>query len=144
MCPIIEGADLTSVSTKREPLPEAEYILTVTSQELEPKQLILKLRVDEPEEVNGTQTRGREHWEYINLIQNDGQKNKIGWTTIKRFLEAVFGAGSAEAEANPPDTDVLNGHSLRAYMIVDEYKPKDWKEGDELVKKNKIKKMFPV
>jgi hypothetical protein len=144
MCPVIEGADLSSVSTKREPLPEHEYVLTYTGQELEPKQLILKMRVDEPAEINGSNTQGREHWEFINLVQNDGKQNKIGWTTIKRHLEAVFGEGSNEAEANPPDTDVLNGHSVRAYMVIDEYKPKDWKPGDELAKKNKIKKLFPV
>jgi hypothetical protein len=56
----------------------------------------------------------------------------------------VYGEGSDEAEASSPDTDVLNGHSVRAYMVIDEYKPKDWKEGEPLVKKNKIKKLFPV
>lgn len=134
MCPVIEGADLTSVSTKREPYPEGEYTITIKNSELdeEKKTLILKSNIEEPE-----QFRGRELWDFINLVQNDGKKNKIGWITIKRYLEAAFGKGSNEAESNPPDTDVLNGQQVKVYLKVTSYK----KDGED-VPKNEVKKIF--
>lgn len=143
--PILEGVDLTSVSTKREPLPAYEdYLFTIIGQEYDKKQLVVKMRVEEPREINGVNVQGREHWEYINLVKNDGKPNQLGWTTVKRFMEAVFGEGSAEAETNPPDTDQLDGHQVRGHLVINEYKPSNWKEGDELSRNNKIKKLFPA
>lgn len=143
MCPVIEGADLTSVSTEFEPYPEIEsgYKVTYISSELseDKKQLQIKTRIEEPAEY-----AGRPYTEFINLIQNDGKKNQIGWTTIKRHLEAVFGKGSAEAESSPPDTDLLNGHQAVLYLEINEYKPKGWKEGEPLKKNNKTKKILPA
>lgn len=141
MCPVIEGADLTAVSTVREPLPESEYLVTVKGSEFQAedkKTLIIKSTVESPEEVNGVHVQGREYWDFINLIQNDGKKNKIGWTTIKRYMEAAFGKGSAEAESTPPDTDLLNGQQVRLYLKVGSYKDKN----NEDQPKNETKKIF--
>lgn len=143
--PVIEGADLTSVDTTRQPLPEIDsgYLVTVKESEIsaDKRTLILKMRIDEP-----TQDPPREFWDYINLVQNDGKQNRISLEQIKRYLEAVFGKGSPEAESSPPDTDVLNGHMVRLYLIVDEYK--DTKPGSptfgEVKKNNKVKKIFPA
>jgi hypothetical protein len=119
--PQIEGADLTSVSTEREPYPEQEYLVTIKESELseDNRQLIIKTVIDEPAEF-----AGREYWDFINLIDNSGKQNKIGWSSIKRYMEAVFGKGSPEAEASPPDTDVLNGHSVRLYLKPNSYTDK--------------------
>lgn len=134
MCPVIEGADLTSVSTEREPYPEGEYVVTFKESEVsdDRRQCILKTVIEEPAEF-----QGREFWDFVNLIQNDGKVNKIGWTTIKKYLEAVFGKGSTEAESSPPDTDLLNGHQARVYLKVGSYT----KDGVEK-KNNKVSKIF--
>jgi len=138
--PILQGADLTQVSTTREPLPEGDYVVTILESEIQgDRTLVLKTRVEEPAEF-----APRQFWDYINLIQNDGKQNRISLEHIKRYLEAVFGKDSPEAEASPPDTDVLNGHTVKLYLIVDEFKPKGWKEGDELSRNNKVKKILPA
>jgi hypothetical protein len=134
--PVIEGADLTSVSTEREPLPEQEYLLTVKSaewQDEKKKTQIIKFKVDEPADF-----AGREHWEYINIIQNDGKLNEISLAQIKRYMEAVFGKGSPESLASPPDTDLLVSHSMRQYLIIEEYERNDKTKG----KKNKAKRIM--
>ncbi len=134
MCPVIEGADLTSVSTTREPYPEGEYTVTVKESEVseDGRTLTLKSVIDEP-----AQYQGRELWDFINLVQNDGKQNKIGLTTIKRYLEAAFGKKSSEAEASPPDTDVLNGQTIKVYLKIGSYK----KDGQD-VPKNEVKKIY--
>lgn len=142
--PVIEGADLTSVSTDRDPYPENEYLVTIKESEIKDgKTLIMKTRIDEPEEF-----AGREFWDFINLVQNDGKRNEIGLTTIKRYLEAVYGKGSAEAEASPPDTDVLNGMSVRLLLTESEYEDKkdiDPATGKGRLKRNnKVKRIFPA
>ena len=135
--PVLQGADLTQVNTTREPMPEGDYLVTVLESEIqgEGKTLVLKTRIEEPSEF-----AGRQFWDYINLIQNDGKMNRISLEQIKRYIEAVYGKGSQEAEASPPDTDVLNGHNVRLYLIVDEFKDKT----GETKKNNKVKKIFPA
>lgn len=143
MCPILENVDLTSVSTEFEPYPELSsgYKVTILSSELgeDKKQLMVKTRIEEPAEY-----AGRPYTDFINLVQNDGKPNPIGATTVKRYMEAVFGKGSTEAESFPPNTDLLNGHQALLYLEINEYKPKGWKEGDKLKKNNKTKKILPV
>lgn len=135
--PILEGADLTQVSTTREPMPEGDYLVTVLESEISGgKTLVLKTRIDEPAEF-----ANRQFWDYINLIQNDGKQNRISLEHIKRYLEAVFGKDSPEAEASPPDTDVLNGHQVRLYLIIDEFKDN---KTDEIRRNNKVKKILPA
>lgn len=135
--PILEGVDLTSVSTKREAFPEGEYTLTFKGSELDEakKTLILKTVIEAPD-----QYQGREFWDWINIVQNDGKKNEIGYKNIKRYLEAVFGKGSSEAEASPPDTDVLNGHQVVVYLKQTTYTDKDKIEQP----KNEVKKISSV
>lgn len=133
--PVIQGADLTSVSTEREPFPDGEYVVTIKDSEIaDNKTLIIKSRIESPAEF-----KDREFWDYINLVQNDGKQNRIGLETMKRYLEAVFGKGSAEAEASPPDTDVLNGHSVTLQLVVSTYT----KDGEER-KNNKVKRIYPA
>jgi hypothetical protein len=135
--PIIQGADLTSVSTTREPFPAGEYTVTVKESELQNnKSLIIKSRIDAAEDESFV---GREYWDFINIVQNDGKQNRIGLETCKKYLEAVFGKGSPEAEASPPDTDVLNGHQVKLVLGIREYK----KEGEtEMTRNNQTKRIF--
>lgn len=111
--PIIEGADLSSVSTERELIPEGEYLFTITDQEMsdDNSTLIIKRRI---EEAPDSKFVGQESWDFINLVQNDGKKNEIGLQTIKKYLEAVFGKGSPESNSN--DTDPLTGQQVRIYI----------------------------
>lgn len=133
--PVIEGADLTSVSTTREPLPEEDYLFDIIGSEMseDKNKLILKLRVVEPEEVNGVNVKGREFWEWLTV---KGEWGHIGLQQLKRYLEAVFGKGSTEADT--PDSDPLHGQQVRAYLIIDPYKDKT--TGEE-VKNNKAKRI---
>lgn len=136
--PVLNNVDLTSVSTKNEAFPELEsgYLVTFKESEISEDQrsLILKMRIDEPAEY-----AGREYWDWINLVQNDGKTNQISLKHIKRYLEAVFGEGSAEAEASPPDTDVLNAHQARIFMVQRGYKDK--KTGEDRMA-NDVKRIF--
>lgn len=135
--PVLENVDLSSVSTKREAFPEGEYTLTFKASELdaEKKTVILKTVIEAPD-----QYQGREFWDWINIVQNDGKKNEIGYKNIKRYLEAVFGKGSSEAEASPPDTDVLNGHQVMVYLKQTSYKDKSGEDQP----KNEVKKISSV
>lgn len=135
--PVLENVDLSSVSTKREAFPEGEYTLTFKASELdaEKKTLILKTVIESPDKY-----QGREFWDWINIVQNDGKKNEIGYKNIKRYLEAVFGKGSSEAEASPPDTDVLNGHQVVVYLKQTTYTDKNKEEQP----KNEVKKISSV
>lgn len=135
--PVIEGADLTKVSTTYEPLPEGEYLLNVKeviwADENKKAQVIIN-EVLEPVEL-----KGRTHRDYVNLFTKEGKLNEISLSHIKRYLEAVFGKGSPEAEATPPDTDLLVGHQTRQYLIVDSYEDRTTKEEK---KNNKAKKIM--
>lgn len=135
--PVLENVDLSSVSTKREAFPEGEYTLTFKASELdaEKKTLIMKTVIEAPDKY-----QGREFWDWINIVQNDGKKNEIGYKNIKRYLEAVFGKGSSEAEASPPDTDVLNGHQVVVYLKQTSYKDKSGEDQP----KNEVKKISSV
>lgn len=142
--PIIAGADLTSVSTDREPYPEGEYLVTIKESEVKDgKSVIIKSRIEEP-----TEFQGREYWDFINIRQNDGKQNRIGLENIKRYLEAVFGKGSPEAEASPPDTDVLNGSQVKLLLQIREYVPDSEKSKPEAEQEkkrnNQTKRVFPA
>jgi hypothetical protein len=114
--PVIQGADLTSVSTTREPLPEQEYLLDIFGSEMseDGTKVIIKTRVIEPSEE-----AKKEFWDWCTV---SGEWKEIGLQQVKRYLEAVFGKGSPEAEASPPDTDPLHGHQVRAYLTISAYK----------------------
>lgn len=124
MCPIIEGADMSSISTEREMLPEGEYLFTIITTELsdDKKSLIVKRRIDEAP-AEGEKFLGQENWDWINIEQRDGKKNEIGFQTIKRYLEAVFGKGSPESNSN--DTDPLHGQQVRIYIVQTSAKGSD-------------------
>ena len=111
--PIIEGADMASISTERKLIPEGEYLFTITDQEMsdDKSTLIIKRRI---EEAPDPQYVGQEAWDFVNLVQNDGKTNTIGLETIKKYLEAVFGKGSPESQSN--DTDPLTGQQVRIYI----------------------------
>ena len=134
--PIIEDADLTSVSTDREPFPEGLYHVTVKESELIKadgggyKGVIIKSRINaaEVEGEPADKFAEREYWHYIYTRQNDGKPNKVGLSDIKRYLEAGFGKGSPEAESAKPDTDLLNGMNLKLYLKVREYDDKNEKD----------------
>lgn len=131
--PIIEGADLTSVSTKREAYPDGEYLVTIIGSELDEKKknLLIQTRIEEPSDLQG---RKFTHW--INIVQNDGKPNRIGWTTLKRYLEAVFGVGSPESKQN--DSDPLTGHTVHLQLDKSTYKDKDGEEQE----KNEVKRIW--
>jgi hypothetical protein len=138
--PVIQNADLTSVSTKNEPFPEGNYDFVIFESELSDDQrtVIIKHKCeagDDPQQV------GREYWNWINLIQNDGKPNRVGAIQIKRYMEAVFGEGSPEAETASPDTDVLNGHRVKLFLKVRTYTPKG---STEEKKSNEVKMISAV
>lgn len=145
--PVIPGADLTSVSTDFEPYPNGEYLVTFIKSELhEGKQMRITTRIESPEEF-----QGRPFTDFINLKQNDGKWNEIGLKQCKLYLEAVFGKGSPEAEASPPDTDPLNGHQARLLLEINEYwprdeqaKPESERNPDNKRRNNKVKRVFPA
>lgn len=138
--PIIEGADMSSISTERDLLPEGEYTFTILESELseDGKSVIIKRRIDAapPEAEKFLNT---ESWDWVNIRKNDGKVNEIGFQTIKKYLEAVFGKGSDES--NQPDTDPLNGHQVGIYIVQKSYKDKNSGE-DKTVNNNK--KFFTV
>lgn len=124
--PIIEGADMSSVSTERELLPEGSYTMTIKESELseDGRSLIIKHRIDSaPDEAQARV--GQEWWNWINIKTNDGKVNEIGFASIKKYLEAVFGKGSSESNSN--DTDPLNGATVELYIVQKSYK----KDGDD-------------
>jgi len=147
--PIIEDADLTSVSTDREPFPEGMYSVTVKESELIPegKGVIIRSRIDsaEVEGEDGSKFAEREYWDYIYTKQNDGKANKMGLEQIKKYMEAAFGKGSPEADTPRPDTDLLNGQQLKLYLTVRTYDDKNEKDvNGQPVKRrsNSVKKIF--
>ena len=130
--PIIEGADLSNVSTERELLPEGEYLFTILDSELseDGNSLIIKRRVEEaPPE--GEKFVGQENWDWINIVDKQGKRNEIGYQTLKKYLEAVFGKGSDES--NVADSDPLHGHQVRIYIEQKGSK----KDPDKLFQNNK-------
>lgn len=144
--PIIPGADLTSVSTDFELYPDGEYTVTILGSELTEgnKQLRIKTRIEQPVEF-----QGKPFTDFINLIQNDGKQNQMGLTNIKRYLEAVYGKGSAEAEASPPDSDLLDNKQVKLQLAKNSYVPKNPTEfnPDGSPKKkenNQVKRVFPA
>lgn len=122
--PVIEGADMTTISTKRQALPEGDYRLQITTSEFDESKtkIIIKTKVVESS-VEGQV--GKEFWDWCSVV---GEWKEIGLQQIKRYLEAVFGKGSPEAEAVPPDTDVLHGHVVDVYLAVESYKGKSGEE----------------
>lgn len=146
--PIIQGADLTNVSTEFELYPAGEYVATVKESEFanDNKQLRIKSVFVEPVEY-----AGKVFTDFINLVQNDGKQNQYGLASVKQYLEAVFGKNSPEAEASPPDTDVLNGHNVKLVLAINEYTPKPDKatefnpDGSPKKKSNnQVKRVLPA
>jgi len=123
MSPIIQGADLSTVSITREPFAEGEYLVTILKSEIQPggKMLVIKTKIEQAPEDKDI---GREFWDWVNIIQNDGKINQISMEHLKRYLAAVFGKDSPEANAAPPDTDPLDGHQVKLYLIKDSYPDK--------------------
>lgn len=137
--PVIQGADLSSVTTERKAFDEGEYLVTIQSSEFggdQNKMLIIKTKI---EAAPNDADVGREFWDWVNVIQNDGKINQISMAHVKRYMEAVFGKGAPETEGNPPDTDPLNGHQVRLYLILDTYKDK--KSGEDKTN-NKVKQIL--
>lgn len=134
--PVIQGADLTAVSTSMEPVPESEVVLDIVTSEFsdDKNKIIIKTKIVEHDEERYV---GREFWDWCNVT---GDHAHIGLQQIKRYLEAVFGKGSPQAEASPPDTDVLHGSRVRAYLTVDSWKDQTGQEK----KGNKAKRIMAV
>jgi hypothetical protein len=145
MSPVIHGANLKEVSTERKPRAEGEYLVTIMKSEMNGKMLVIKTKIEEAPEDKDI---GQEFWDWVNIVQNDGKLNQISMEHLKRYMEAVFGKGSPEADAEPPDTDVLDGHQVRLYLIVDSYEDKkdiDPETGKGRTKtNNKVKSILPA
>ena len=133
--PIIEGADMTSISTEFKPYVEGEYRMLIKSTEMHKNNSQLRI-VCEIEDAPNSDDIGKPFTDFINIVQNDGKLNQIGLATVKRYLEAVFGKDSPES--NNADTDPLVGHSVTLYLIEDSYKDKDGKDRTN----NKVKKIL--
>lgn len=146
MCPVIDGADLTKVSTSRDPYPEGEYHVTVVKSELsdDRRSLTFQNRIDEPAEYAETK---RIFFDNINIRDENGKWNDMGLASIKKYLEAQFGKGSPEAEAFPPNTDPLDGARLGMYLTIREYDSKKEKDANGQpvkVKVNQVKRVWAL
>jgi len=137
--PVLQNADLSSVDTSFKPYPERPegYVVRVKESQFhkDGAQLRIISEIEEPEEY-----KGRPFTHFINVRQNDGSANKYGLADVKRYMEAVFGKGSQEAENANPDTDVLNGSTVRLYLFEDSYKDKSGND----VPSQGVKKILPV
>lgn len=130
--PVLQGADLTTVSTEFKPYPEGLYTVRVESSEFAKDNTQLRIHsvIETPEEF-----AGKKFVHFINVVKNDGKPNPYGLSDVKRYMEAVFGKGSAEAEASSPDTDALNGSVVSLYLTQGEYEGKATQE---------VKKILPA
>ena len=141
MCPIIDGADLTEVSTDFEVLPEGDYVVTIKdvvegkTKKNQLPQVIVQMQVTD----GNSEFNGKPISDFITLKQNDGKKNEIGLKQLKRYFEAVLGKEAANTTA--PDTDLLKDKQVRIMVSVNKYTP----EGEtEERTNNKIKRIFPA
>lgn len=115
--PIIEGADLSNVSSAFDARPEGEYTIQVKESKFEKEGKFLVIHSKILSGPDGYEVKDNDTYQdWINLKQNDGKVNEIGYKTIKRYLEWAFGKGSPEANQN--DTDVLNGYEGKIYLTV--------------------------
>lgn len=127
MCPVIEGADLGSVSTKYENWPEGAYKFTLYNSEWDGKTVRLKLRLREPK---GDFKAGKEYTEFLNLKNNEGEDNEYGYKDFKRWFEALV---PDHANDRPPNSDLLHGSDCICQVTI--------KTGTDGVERNKIKKI---
>lgn len=134
--PIIENADLTTVSTEYKAYPEGTYGLRIKDSSFDQnnKNLIIESEITDAENPEHV---GRTYKHRINMVDNSGKRNEIGLTTLKRYLETVFGKGSPESQV--ADSDPLHGHDIRVYLVVKSYKDKTTQEDRE---GNEVKQMF--
>lgn len=117
MCPVIEGADLGSVSLSRA-WPEAAYKFTILKSEFsdEKKFLIFTMRLREDVTAGGqTIKAGREYQDWINLVKNDGARNELGWQSIKKYFAALLPEHKNDF---PPNTDLLSGADCTLYLTT--------------------------
>jgi len=130
MCPVIEGADLSSVSTKRPVWAEATYRTTIVKSEFDEqkKNLIIFHRLREPA---GNQKAGDEYQDWLNIVTNAGERNEIGYQSLKKYFEALMPEHANDA---PPNSDLLHGIDCKV-MITS----KDDKDGTP---RNRIKKIM--
>lgn len=115
--PVIEGADLSSVSLSRA-WPEAAYKTTIKESHFDEKGknlVIVHLLREEVSAGGQTIKAGREYQDWINLVTNAGDRNELGWASIKKYFKAL---NPAHANDNPPNTDLLNGLDCTIYLTV--------------------------
>lgn len=112
MCPIIEGADLTTVDTSFKNYPEGSYLVLIKDVEIfEDRQARVKCEIVEAEDPSFV---GKPFIHFINFRDADGSLNKYGLADIKRYLEAIYGKGSPES--NTADTDLLPNNQVLLYL----------------------------
>ena len=134
--PIIKGADLSSVSTDFELYPPGAYKVEVKSSEMSEngKNLLIKTEIVECD--TDQKYIGKNFTHFINLETNAGDRNEIGLQTLKRYLEAVFGKKSPEADV--ADSDPLNGHLVT--LVLGQRPDKNDKE----LMRQDVKKILPA
>ena len=133
--PIIEGADLSNVSSNNT-VPAGTYRFRVKKSEYigdnNENLIIISEILEAPEEA----LVGKDYRDLINRVQKDGKTNEFFLQNIKRYMEACFGKGSPQAVASSPDTDWLNDQEFIAEVTM-----KPDKEGTD---RNRFKKMLHV
>jgi hypothetical protein len=141
--PIIEDADLTSVSTTSEPLPEAEYEATITEVEYRTDNpakpvVIVKSRID------GGDQNGRVVWDWMHMKQNDGKPNEVAKRQLKRYFEAVL--GEEAANVSRPNTDDLINARVGLFLELEEYTPKasEKNPNPKPQSRNNVKRIFAI
>jgi hypothetical protein len=127
--PVIEGADLSTVSTKFPLWPEGAYKTTIKGSHFddEKKNLIIVHRL---REAHGDYKAGREYQNYINLKTNAGEVNEIGYQSIKKYFEPLL---PEHANDRPPNTDLLDGMDCTIYISQ--------RTGKDEVERNYVKRI---
>jgi hypothetical protein len=129
MCPVIEGADLSSVSTKFEIWPEGTYPTVIMTSKFDDKGKNLMI-IHKTREPVGMIQAGREYTDFINMTTNAGERNDIGHKSLKRYFEALL---PEHANDNPPNSDLL--HGLDCKLFISSKANKDTDEQRNYVKK---------
>ena len=142
------AADFTKISSSFGALEDGEYQAVITNiEESETKtnklpQVVITLEINDP---NHPQLSGRQLKEYIVLMTNKGEPNRIGLGQLKGYAEAVLGQDAAN---NPEgiDTDELKNGSVIAVVKQRSYNKKnqDGTESGEQGVTNDIVKVLPV
>lgn len=143
--PLIQGADLSTVSTKYEPLPAGAYKTRLKAAYETDDDGVSRPRVVVRHKVLESfdgENVGREFTDFMYLNQNDGKPNEISLKQLKRYFEAVLGEEAANTTA--PETELLDDQEVSVELSIESYPSKKEKNEDNTPKimyNNRVKRI---